>query len=123
MFFAALVEEVFRNLGVYAIITRKLEKMTIWKMVGFSLLTGFGFFVGEKVILLIMVAEFFDAYGALILTGVILPLVLHSLLTFIFMLTASKFGKHNFGTAVLVAGMAHFFINFAISFILGGGFN
>ena len=96
--------------------------MNIWKMLGYSLLTGFGFFVGEKVILLIMVAEFVDAYGALVLTGIIMPLLLHTLLTFIFMLTASKFGKHNFGTAVLVSGMAHFFINFIISFVIGGGF-
>jgi ABC-type Na+ efflux pump permease subunit len=121
MFFGAMIEEIFKNIGIYTIITRKLAPTKTKHLIFYSLLTGFGFFLGEKVLLLIMIAPFMEAYLTLILAGVFLPLFLHSALSFVFALAAKYFGKRNFGAAVLIATVFHFLVNFVISFLARGG--
>ncbi|MFW6231254.1 MAG: ABC transporter permease [Nanoarchaeota archaeon] len=121
MFFGALVEETFKNVGIYTIITRKLGKTDVKHIAWYSLLTGLGFFIGEKVLLLIMIAPFMEAYLTLVLAGVVLPLLLHTSLSFVFGLSARFFGKKNFGTSVMLVTILHFIINFVISFLARGG--
>lgn len=122
MFFAALTEEVLRNLGIFAIISQKIEKVSVPKLLFYSFVTGLGFFLGEKVLLLIMIAPFVEAYMTLILAGVVMPLLLHTMLTFLFALFVKYVGRgKGFFSAVMMTGFLHFLINLGISIISRGG--
>ncbi len=120
IFFAALIEEMFRNSGIYVILKSKKGNVKIKDIFFYSILAGSGFFVGEKMLLLIMIAPFIEAYAALVITGLFVPLTLHILLSFAFAIIV-KFSKAtNFWVPTLLLGIAHFLINLAIAFIGGG---
>lgn len=119
MILAALVEESFRNIGLYTIISRKMHHLKLKHLLLYSFLSGFGFFLGEKAILLIMIAPFVEAYFTLIVAGVFTPLILHSALSFVFALLSKHLGKKSFGTSIAITTLLHFIINFTLYTFLG----
>jgi ABC-type Na+ efflux pump permease subunit len=146
MILAAFVEEIFRNLGIYVLVknnlfyksekiglnganknyNKRIKKIRFKHLILFALLSGLGFFLGEKVLLLVMIAPFIDAYFTLILAGVLMPLILHSTLSFIFILFSRYVfkKKHSFFYSVFITTLIHFLINFTISMIaMKGGVN
>ncbi len=114
---AAFIEECFRNSGIYIMLTRK-EKASSLDVVKYGLLSGVGFFLGEKVLLLVMIAPFVEAYLTLIFAGIVMPLLLHSALSVVFGFIIQKKGKEYFGVALAITTMLHFLINLTI-FLLG----
>ena len=124
MFLWALVEETFRNIGIYTIISRKMEKITNKKILKYAFFSALGFFIAEKGLLLIMIAPFAQAHLTLAMGGLLLiPFFIHFFLSSLFGFVTRFFGKHNFSTSVMIATLVHFLINFSINFLLlGGGF-
>ena len=120
IFFAALIEEMFRNSGIYVILKSKKGNAKIKDIFFFSVLAGSGFFVGEKMLLLIMIAPFIEAYAALVISGLFLPFVLHILLSFMFGIMVKYSKAKSYWMPTIVLGIIHFLINLSIAFIGGG---
>lgn len=121
MFFGALVEEIFKNIAPYTLIQKNRKKATTRKLAIYSGLTGSGFFVAEKTLMFIMIAPFLDAYSALIMSGFIFPLVMHTLISFVFCLSARRFKHNTFTISVMIATIIHFMVNLGLSLAAIGG--
>ncbi len=101
----ALVEETFKATFVYAAFKNKANLFSS------ALFSAFGFFVGEKVLLLVSISE----YNILFLSKfLLLPLLLHSLTMLVFVLLL-KFG---FKRALLVSSTIHFIYNYVMVVML-----
>ena len=121
IFFAATIEELFRNFGIYVLMNKNKKKIAYKKLFLYSFLAGFGFFIGEKALLLIMIAPFIDAYNAIALSGLILPFIFHILLSFIFSVAYKLTKNNSYIISMVLVSLLHFLINISIAFI-GGGF-
>ncbi|NJD75786.1 MAG: ABC transporter [Candidatus Methanoperedens sp.] len=77
--FAALIEEVVKSAGIYTIFSRKLSDASIRNALKFGILSGTGFFVGEKLLLLIVVSSIAGSvFGSAMGIGLLVfPLLLH----------------------------------------------
>ncbi|MFP4656875.1 MAG: ABC transporter permease, partial [Candidatus Woesearchaeota archaeon] len=87
MFFGALVEELFKNIAPYTLIERDRKGASTRRLLLYALLTGLGFFIAEKTLMLIMIGPFLEAYSALIMTGFLIPFISHTSISFIFCLS------------------------------------
>ncbi|MFP4112235.1 MAG: hypothetical protein ACLFPQ_01940 [Candidatus Woesearchaeota archaeon] len=132
VFIAALIEELFRNMGVYTILRKKLHKKKTKHLLWYAFLAGLGFFLAEKGLFLLMIAPFLRAYSSLNLSGglqlliptlfgfVFVVLLIHTVLTFIFALSVKKF--KNFTTPLMITTTLHFIINMATNILITAGF-
>lgn len=76
---AALIEEMVKAAGIYTIFSRKLSEFTTTKALKFGILSGSGFFIGEKLLLLTVVAGIAGSvFGTAMGIGLLVfPLLLH----------------------------------------------
>ncbi len=121
MLFGALVEEIFKNLGPYVLINQDRKGATLKRMGWYALLAGAGFFVAEKALMLVMIAPFLEAYAALAMTGLLIPFVLHTGISFVFCISAKRFKKGTFTKSIAIATAIHFAINMTLSIMATGG--
>ena len=99
---AALVEEAFKSIGVYALLRRGFTSP-----IAMALLAGAGFFVGEKLMMFFSVAAIAEsAFGAVISMGSLLlyPLLLHVICVAI---VAIGLRYRGYATCLLIATAVH----------------
>lgn len=102
----ALIEETFKAMFVYAAFKNELNVFSS------ALFSAFGFFVGEKILIVVNVAT---QYNFLFLSKyLLLPLLLHSLTMLVFVLLL-RFG---FKRALIVSSAIHFIYNYAMVVML-----
>lgn len=118
IFIAAFVEEFLRNLPIYAYFKDRPNKEVLRSGVFFSLASGFGFGLAEKLLLFIMVAPFIQGYAALVLGSFIVPLLLHSALCYLFLLLRVYSPWKHYAFLCVVAGIVHAFINISLLGVL-----
>jgi len=102
LFVVALVEEIFKGSSVYAV---NRNGASVYRS---SIFCAVGFFIGEKMIILLNVATQFNSF---FLAGyLILPLLIHtiSILVFAFVL------RKSFNHAILASTLTHFAYNYAV---------
>ncbi len=76
---AALIEEVVKSAGIYTVFSRKLSDASIRNALKFGILSGTGFFVGEKLLLLVVISSIAGSvFGSAMGIGLLVfPLLLH----------------------------------------------
>jgi len=89
---AATVEELFKNIGIYLVYTRKLLDISVWKLALFS---GVAFALAEKSLLIAMLPALLDSYSRIVPPGILLPalivpFIFHSLTCLVFGSLAKK---------------------------------
>jgi hypothetical protein len=112
---AAYIEELVRNLAVYTHVRDRFEAKTMRgkRLLLISLFTGLGFVIAEKAVLIVSIAPFLEGYQMLIMTGIIVPLLMHSGLTYLYVLVARKI-RRRYYLAIGFTAFLHAIINFAI---------
>lgn len=118
LLFSAFVEEIFKSIALYTIYSRKLFKMNKKRAILAGLYSGLGFFLGEKIMMVIMITSFIKEYALIIFAGLFIPLILHSVLSIIMSYGLYKFGKKSFIWLLILVSLLHF----AANLILSGGF-
>jgi len=76
---AAFIEEVVKSVGIYTVFSRKLSEVTTGSALKYGFLSGLGFFVGEKLLLLVVIASIAGSvFGSVMGIGLLIfPLLLH----------------------------------------------
>lgn len=118
----AFIEEVFRNLGVFAVMRTRPETFKSWKSIlWIAALTGFGFMIAEKGLLLVSIAPFLAGYELLVFAGLIVPFLMHTFFTFVFilLLKASPSLSKRYLSLMFIFGVIHALLNFAILTLTG----
>ncbi len=104
--FAALIEEVVKSAGIYTVFSRKLSDASIWNALKFGILSGTGFFVGEKLLLLVVISSIAGSvFGSAMGIGLLIfPLLLHITST-----TAASLSlrSRNYLFSIILATMIH----------------
>ncbi|MCZ7369744.1 MAG: ABC transporter, partial [Candidatus Methanoperedens sp.] len=108
---AALIEEVVKSVGIYTVFSRKIKPATTRNAFAFGLLSGAGFFIGEKVLLLVVIASIGGSvFGSVMGIGLlILPLLLHVTSTTIASLSLKTTGNYLF--SIILASIIHSLYN------------
>ncbi|MCX9013782.1 MAG: ABC transporter [Candidatus Methanoperedens sp.] len=109
IFLAAFVEEVVKSAGIYTVFSRDLKELTTRNALAAGILSGAGFFAGEKVLLLVVISSIAGSvFGSVMGIGLLVyPLMLHVTST-----TAAALGMRYMGTgkyllSVLIATLIH----------------
>ncbi|MGM5485093.1 MAG: hypothetical protein ACQEP1_04450 [Nanobdellota archaeon] len=113
----ALTEEFFKSLGIYTVLSRRKFRMNNARSLVLGFLAGLGFFIGEKLLLLVMIKGFIKQYALIILSGLFVPLVLHIVLSMIFSFMTYKLGRRSYLLNLIVVSALHFSANY---FLAGG---
>lgn len=104
---AALIEEAVKSVGIYTVFSRKISGVTTGNALRFGILSGVGFFAGEKLLLLVAIAGIAgSAFGSVMGIGILVfPLILHVTST-----TAASLGMRfgmNYLPSVILASVIH----------------
>ncbi len=104
---AAFIEEIAKSIGIYTVFSRKLSDVTTFNALKFGFLSGTGFFIGEKVLLLAVIAGIAgSAFGSAMGIGLLVfPLVLHISATTAASLSLK--GTRNYTFSVILATVIH----------------
>jgi len=104
---AAFIEEVVKSAGIYTAFSRKLYDATSANALRAGVLSGAGFFAGEKLLLLVVIASIAGtAFGSAMGTGLLLfPLLLHVTSTAAASLGLKSTGNYLF--SVILATIIH----------------
>lgn len=107
--FAAFIEEGIKSLGIYTIFSRKPDLATTRNALVGGILSGAGFFVGEKLLLLIVIAGIAGSvFGSVMGIGLLVfPLLLHVTSTTVASLNMRYFGTGNYLLSVILASIIH----------------
>ncbi len=107
--FAALIEEVVKSVGIYTVFSNKTAKVTTASALKFGILSGAGFFVGEKVLLLVVVASIAGSvFGSVMGIGLLIfPLLLHISSTTAASLSMRYLGTKNYLASLVLASVIH----------------
>jgi ABC-type Na+ efflux pump permease subunit len=119
--FAALVEELFKSIGIYTVHSRKLFRTSFKDSLLFGVYTGLGFFLAEKLMLVIVIAAFIKEYSVIVFAGLLLPLVLHTFFSVLFSLGLRRFGPRSVILLLPFISILHFSVNYFLSSLLIGG--
>ncbi len=105
--FAAFIEEVVKSAGIYTVFSRKISDVTTGNALRFGILSGAGFFVGEKLLLLIVITGLAGSvFGSVMGIGLLIfPLLLHITSTTMASLSM-RFGM-NYLISVILASLIH----------------
>ena len=118
---SALVEEVVKTVGIVVLAEHGMVK-SARSIIGLSFLSGLGFLVGEKLLLLLSISMVSEARvaGALFGAGLLLfiPLISHFIFTAIITLLRIKL-NFPYIIALGIGTIVHFFYNV---YVLRGGF-
>ncbi|MCX9024521.1 MAG: ABC transporter permease [Candidatus Methanoperedens sp.] len=106
---AALIEEVVKSVGIYTVFSKKSAKVSTASALKFGILSGAGFFVGEKVLLLVVVASIAGSvFGSVMGIGLLVfPLLLHISSTTAASLSMRYFGTKNYLASLVLASVIH----------------
>ncbi len=106
---AALIEEVVKSVGIYTVFSEKSAKVTTASALKFGILSGAGFFVGEKVLLLVVVASIAGSvFGSVMGIGLLVfPLLLHISSTTAASLSMRYLGTKNYLASLVLASVIH----------------
>lgn len=106
---AALVEESLKSLGIYTLMTRGKDDISLKKSVFLGAASGAGFFVGEKLLMLIVLLSLADSvFGIAMGIGLLaFPLLLHVTTTTVTSLGLRLAGARFYAAAVVLAVMLH----------------
>lgn len=76
---AAFIEEVVKSAGIYTVFSRKILPVTTGNALKLGILSGAGFFAGEKLLLLLVIASIAGSvFGSVMGIGLLIyPLILH----------------------------------------------
>ncbi len=104
---AAFIEEVVKSVGIYTVFSRKISDVTSGNALKFGILSGAGFFVGEKLLLLVVIAGIAGSvFGSVMGTGLLIfPLLLHVTSTTVASLSLK--GTGNYLLSVILATIIH----------------
>lgn len=104
---AAFIEEVVKSVGIYTVFSRKISDATTGNALKFGILSGAGFFVGEKLLLLIVIAGIAGSvFGSVMGIGLLIyPLILHVTSTTVASLSLK--GTGNYLLSVILAAIIH----------------
>ncbi|MEM4756064.1 MAG: hypothetical protein QW594_02935, partial [Candidatus Woesearchaeota archaeon] len=108
IFFSAVIEELIRNLPLLVAVREK--QVSLPKAIGYAFAVGFGFFAAEKLLLLLSIAPFAQAYHVLQLGYLIAPLLLHCLLGVLFVVILRQTKSAVFANSIAI--LAHTLINY-----------
>ncbi|MDD5474401.1 MAG: ABC transporter permease [Candidatus Methanoperedens sp.] len=104
---AAFIEEVVKSAGIYTVFSRKIYPVTTGNALKFGILSGAGFFAGEKVLLLLVIASIAGSvFGSVMGIGLLIyPLLLHVTSTTAASLSLKGTGNYLF--SVIFATVIH----------------
>ena len=117
---SAMAEELVKSAGIYTIFKRRINNITLKNALKLSILSGAGFFVGEKVATILTLAPIANsAFGSVMTMGALLliPLVLHISTVTVSSLIMYRKGTRWYIVSVLAATTVHAIYNM---FILRG---
>ncbi|VVB51696.1 ABC-2 family transporter protein [uncultured archaeon] len=106
---AAFVEELIKSVGIYTVFSRKMSEVTTGNALKFGILSGFGFFAGEKILLLVVIASIAgSAFGSVMGIGLLVfPLLLHVTSTTVASLGMRYLGHREYLVCVVLASIVH----------------
>ncbi|PWB52505.1 MAG: ABC transporter [Candidatus Methanoperedenaceae archaeon] len=106
---AAFIEEIIKSVGIYTVFSRKMADVTTVNALKFAILSGLGFFAGEKLLLLVVVASIAgSAFGSVMGIGLLVfPLILHVTSTASSSLAIRYLGHREYLACVVIASMVH----------------
>ncbi|CAG0970161.1 MAG: ABC transporter permease [Candidatus Methanoperedens sp.] len=106
---AAFIEELVKSVGIYTVFSRKLSDVTTGNALKFGILSGFGFFAGEKIMLLVVIASIAgSAFGSVMGIGLLVfPLILHVTSTTVASLGIRYLGHREYLASVVTASIVH----------------
>jgi ABC-type Na+ efflux pump permease subunit len=106
---AAFIEELVKSVGIYTIFSRKISDMTTGNAIKFAILSGLGFFAGEKLLLLVVIASIAgSAFGSAMGIGLLVfPLLLHVTSTTVASLGIRYLGYREYLASVVLASLVH----------------
>ncbi len=121
MLSAALVEELFKSVGIYALFLKRPDYMT-WKNLAIgAFAVAVGFLLGEKLLLFATLAEISESvFGAVMFSSLQvlwLPLILHFVTTLICGSVVKVGGLRLYILGIIAAGVVHTLYN--LYFVLG----
>ncbi len=104
---AAFIEEVVKSAGIYTVFSRKILPFTTGNALKFGILSGAGFFAGEKLLLLLVIASIAGSvFGSVMGIGLLIyPLLLHVTSTTVASLSLK--GTGNYLLSVIFATIIH----------------
>ena len=122
--FSAMAEELVKSAGIYTLFKRKLADISLKNAVRLAVLSGTGFFVGEKAVAVLTLSPIASsAFGSVMTMGTLLliPLLLHISTAMVSSLSMYRFGTRRYLMAVLLATVVHSAYNmFILRVILFG---
>lgn len=106
---AAFIEEVVKSVGIYTIFSRKISDMTTGNAIKFGILSGLGFFTGEKLLLLVVITSIAgSAFGSAMGIGLLIfPLLLHVTSTTVASLGIRYLGCREYLASIVLASIVH----------------
>ena len=117
---SAMAEELVKSAGIYTVFKRKLQLVTMRNALRLAVLSGTGFFVGEKAVAVLTLAPIASsAFGAVMTMGTLLliPLLLHISTAAVSSIVMYRFGTRRYLLSVVLATVVHSAYNL---FILRG---
>ncbi|WMW23918.1 ABC transporter permease [Methanolobus sediminis] len=114
---SALAEEIVKSIGIYTLFKRKISEITFKNAIRLSILSGAGFFVGEKAVAVLTLAPIASsAFGTVMTMGALLliPLLLHITTIIISSLVMYWKGPGAYKYAVVAATIFHTIYNMTI---------
>jgi ABC-type Na+ efflux pump permease subunit len=114
---SAMAEELVKSIGIYTLFKRKIADITLRNAIKYSILSGAGFFVGEKAVAFLTLAPIASsAFGSVMTMGTLLliPLFLHITTVLISSLVMYKRGTHYYLVSVVLATLFHSIYNIVI---------
>ncbi|HMB45247.1 MAG TPA: ABC transporter permease [Candidatus Methanoperedens sp.] len=106
---AAFIEELVKSVGIYTVFSRKMADVTTGNALKFAILSGLGFFAGEKLLLLVVIASIAgSAFGSVMGIGLLVfPLLLHVTSAAAASLSIRYLGHREYLACVVIASMVH----------------
>jgi ABC-type Na+ efflux pump permease subunit len=117
---SAMAEELVKSAGIYTAFKRKLQRINMRNALKLAILSGAGFFVGEKTVAVLTLAPIAgSAFGAVMNMGTLLlvPLLLHISTAAVSSTVMYRFGTRRYLLSVVLATIVHSIYNL---FILRG---
>ena len=118
---AAIVEEIIKNMGIFVIYQADLLKKKNPFLL--ALLSGFGFATAEKAVLLIMVPILIKVHYQIVLVGLFIPFIVHTITCLVFALLmhflSSKLRKNSY-LLFIVPIAIHILYNLLVIYKLKG---
>ncbi len=106
---AAFIEELVKSVGIYTVFSRKMSDATTGNALKFGILSGLGFFAGEKLLLLVVIASISSsAFGSVMGAGLLVfPLLLHVTSTTVAALGIRYSKCRYYFASVILASVVH----------------